>query len=209
MIKESLAKDFEIDEVFSNLITEENQWVLDIEEVEKAYKEFKKKNKKDADTLESICWALKQSWVEINESSWLKEDRDVKEEFSKGNLWRIQNFLWVNGTAWDEFKAIINDNWEIESDLLYKWTKANKVTIYDEFEKRLSHFWVNIINNDNVLDEFDEAIEKPNDFASKMEKFWYNFKNRKNFLENLEQAFRDDVKIAKSLEGLLKKNIHV
>ncbi len=205
MIKESLAKDFEIDEVFSNLITEENQWVLDIEEVEKAYKEFKKKNKKDADTLESICWALKQSWVEINESSWLKEDRDVKEEFSKGNLWRIQNFLWVNGTAWDEFKAIINDNWEIESDLLYKWTKANKVTIYDEFEKRLSHFWVNIINNDNVLDEFDEAIEKPNDFASKMEKFWYNFKNRKNFLENLEQAFRDDVKIAKSLEGLLKK----
>jgi transcriptional regulator with PAS, ATPase and Fis domain len=100
-IKNELAERW-IDPVFMELITEENEWEVNIQDVKDKFDEYKEKNKESNISFDDILEVFKQSWVEciwkLDEEEWNTdlEDWSTIEEYSKENLWRIQKYLLLN-----------------------------------------------------------------------------------------------------------------
>ena len=208
-IKNELAERW-IDPVFMELITEENEWEVNIQDVKDKFDEYREKNKESNISFDDVLEVFKQSWVEciwkLDTENWEDdfEDWSIIEEYSKENLWRIQRFMKVDNRQWQSFKPLINEKWEIDVEELTKWMSDNNYEAANDFIERLKHFWIKYNEKSDELETFEE-LNSPEEFIDSMEKLWYSFKNRDNFLKNLNAACHEDSDILLRLSDVVVK----
>ena len=197
VLKERLRSVFSESFIYSLEIHDD--WSIDEENLKASFDNEKCNFDEDC-SFDFVCGLIEDAWMKIRRKD--SEDWDIKEEYNKNNLWRIQRFLSVRDDFWEIFKSIIWENGEIKKQDLSNWIERTNFVVCDDFEIKLSHFWIKILDEEERIDfEFESGAE----FVEKLELLGFECMNKDILIENIDKAWEIVVWLKSSLSTTLWK----